>query len=119
MNEFTEQANQMTQTEANQAAADEQRALTASRERDEEAHIVQNVQVEIMFATNDLPTALLINNATEVIRNAGVPVIGLAKHTYFAGSYLVDVDAVWYIQLGDSGAFDAEAGPYAVSLAQP
>lgn len=87
---------------------------------DAEDAYVQNVQVEVMYEANDEGADLTPEEAARVMHAAGVPVKSkLATKTEFDGSYLVDVDAVWYTQLGDSGEYYSFAEGYAVSLARP
>jgi hypothetical protein len=77
---------------------------------------VENVQVEIMHASG-AGADLTPEEAVRVLDAAGVPVRSkVATKTQFDGSYLVDVDAVWYIQLGDGGSFQGTAGGYDVDV---
>lgn len=78
---------------------------------------VQNVQVEVMYETFDQGADLTPEEAVRVMSAAGVPVKSkLAIKTEFDGSYLVDVDAAWYTQLGDGGSFQGSAEGYDVDI---
>lgn len=56
-----------------------------------------------------------VDTATAVLREAGVPVVGLAHKTSFDGCYHVDVPQSWYDELEESGDdFDATTRGYLI-----
>lgn len=67
---------------------------------------VQSVQVEVLDVNTDEGLALDCQYAMAIMQRAGVPIKSMPRSTAFDGSYLVDVDATWYTQLGDGGSFD-------------
>lgn len=118
--ELSQQATEMDQATANQAAFDEQQALNA--ERDEESHIAsetlaRNFEVWI-DDSRDNAADLDVDVATAVLREAGVPVVGLAHKTSFDGCYWVNVPQTWYDELEESGDdFDATTRGYLIHAA--
>ncbi len=75
-------------------------------DEDDDPYTTPNVQVEIMDADTDAGLALDCQYAMAFIQQAGVPIKSMPRDAGFDGSYLVDVDASWYTQLGDGGSYE-------------
>jgi hypothetical protein len=79
--------------------------------------ITRNLEIEIMDADNFNGVHLDVDRATTVLKQAGVPVLGLAKQTVFDGSYQVDVPRIWFERLvnEEDGEFESTIDGYLVS----
>jgi len=103
------------------AGAYEQRAAKRGLRYDEETEtwvnivtpeVVSNVQVDIVDYETGNALALDTQYAMAILKDAGVPIRNMPVTDSFEGSYLVNLDAVWYAELGSGGSFDHE-GTYA------
>lgn len=80
-----------------------------------ETELARNFEVHVFDATTDFAVDLDVDTATAVLREAGLPIVGLARKLEFDGAFWVDVPQSWYDALEESGDdFDGQARGYSV-----